>query len=542
MLSRNLARCLSARYKSTSTTVAANEPPKYPQILDLSESAVDKRKREEYRDKINSLNSVEEKLFFQNLNHYYGSECYILREGQLPLGCLPFAKFATRTRNFAVDEKTFLRLIKNNLDETKELLDKIRPFVQEALLFELAGRRSPPSNLIETLNGVLLSNLSMRHQHLLDSTVDFDSRVEAFWLAGNFHPTPELIKIREKKKDELVKENKWKPRPLKVEVDLNETVEHFIQYMSKPVVQLRSKLPLPQLDTKLLNSEDNDLEIERTDFSADHCSPSLQFGLELSRRHGTNLPGFWPGDDNEFGLLSYHLLYDSPDGTNAAMSQAVLNNYSWLHAQAALLGFSTYSELTYPLSNQHIITDGRRFFFSLYQLNTTIVHKKLFSPNTRTNLCVTLPELRLYDTIENNRFVGWNDSVLLVLLSLYLNEPQSREVELKPYVDSRVKLTADIEDDNRRQWLHDQFRHMYSNRPRHMLPYEIFDWEKIYKVDFQTRGLDAKARPFERDQNPTEERKYWDYLPAYVPKKFRPKKKHWMGWRGKRAKTFFPEV
>lgn len=557
MLSRNLWRCVSKRHASTAglTPVAA---PKYPPILDLSERSVKIRERETYADKYNSLDTVEEKLFYKNLQHYYGTRCFLLKEGEFPVDLLPFAKYTTRTRTVEADEKLFHQLLNFNANEAKELVDRIRPYLQEALLFELLGRHRPDdvssgqktAALVERINDILLSSLSMQYPHLLDASVDYSPRVEAFWLAGNFHPSPDLYKEREKKKEALEKENKLRYMvPLEIKVDLEETVEHHIQYVSRPLVALRSKLPLSQLDTALVSGSDSELEKFLAD---DFPCPTLSHGLEEIRRFGTNLPGYWPGDPCEFGLLSYHHLNElnvskvilEQEKKSRLVSQALLNGFSWLHAQASILGFSTFSELTYPLTSQQVMTDGRNFSFSLYQLNTTIMHKLLASPNNRTNLCVTLGAQPLYQDIKANNFVGWNDSVLLNLLAFYLNEPKARDgVDMKPYINPAVPFLSQIEDEDRRQWLHKQFRHMYSNRPRHRLGYEIYDWERIYKIEFETRSQDARMRPFERDQNPTEERKYWDHMPPYVPKKDRenPKKMHWRGWRAKFAKTYYPE-
>ena len=54
--------------------------------------------------------------------------------------------------------------------------------------------------------------------------------------------------------------------------------------------------------------------------------------------------------------------------------------------------------------------------------------------------------------------------------------------------------------------------------------------------------MDAKFRPFELGVDPLEDRKYYDHTPPYIPKKWRPKKKHWTGWRAKFAKTYYPEI
>lgn len=75
----------------------------------------------------------------------------------------------------------------------------------------------------------------------------------------------------------------------------------------------------------------------------------------------------------------------------------------------------------------------------------------------------------------------------------------------------------------------------------HRLPYEIYDWERIYKIAFETRGMDSKQRPYQYDQDPNEDRKYYDHMQTYIPKGFRPQKKDWRGWRSKFAKSYYPD-
>lgn len=127
-------------------------------------------------------------------------------------------------------------------------------------------------------------------------------------------------------------------------------------------------------------------------------------------------------------------------------------------------------------------------------------------------------------------FPGFNDDVLKYLLKFYLNTPQVREgVEMKPYLDVAQKHIADIAEDKRREWLEVEFKHMYSNRPRHVLPYEVYQWERIYKIWHKTRPLEARRRPFELQNVHPMMRRYDEHVPQYIPKKLReigkPKKK-----------------
>jgi len=60
-----------------------------------------------------------------------------------------------------------------------------------------------------------------------------------------------------------------------------------------------------------------------------------------------------------------------------------------------------------------------------------------------------------------------------------------------------------------------------SHRPRHRLVPEIYDWERIYKIEFETRQFEARRRFFERDQDPLNERRLDDHYGPYIRRKDR---------------------
>jgi len=550
-------RSLPSSIVSRSVSSAALDTPKaaYPLIHDLSPRATKARERESLAGKYRKLKTVEEKLFAVNLPRYYGWNSLHLKEGESPYNYLPFVQYSTRSLVNRVDMEGFYKLRGMSLEETGGYVERLRPLLQEALLFELKGKRRPdrvgdelPKSSVELadelaesvfqqINSILLTNLSSDFPHLMEATVDYKPRLEAFWLVGGFHPSEEMIEEREKEKKTLTDEEKKAP------------VEHWIQYLGRPSIQVRSSLPLEILDTDVATAEDDNI----TKIPVANYDPPLTYGIEKKRRFGTNIPGFWPGDKNEFGLLSYHsqshLLGRPPnfgeqDRADTLCAQATLAAFSWLHSQACYQGFNTFEELTYPLVSQNILSDGRNFSFFLYQLNTTLLHSDFPETNPRVNRLFALPEQPLFQELKNNEFVGWNDNVLNALVSFYVNRPSERETStLKPHVDQHQKYLSEIPDDEdeRREWLHKQFRHMYSNRPRHRLEYEIYDWERIYKIKFETRPMEARSRPFERGVNPLEDRKYYEHMHAYIPRKFRPRNKHWTGWRAKFAKTYYPD-
>ena len=107
---------------------------------------------------------------------------------------------------------------------------------------------------------------------------------------------------------------------------------------------------------------------------------------------------------------------------------------------------------------------------------------------------------------------------------------------MKPYLDDVKKHIADISEDKRREWLEAKFKHMYSRRPRHVLPYEIYQWERIYKIRHQTRPFEARRRPFELQNVHPYMRRYDEHVSKYIPKKFREEGKY----KQKFEDTYYP--
>lgn len=174
------------------------------------------------------------------------------------------------------------------------------------------------------------------------------------------------------------------------------------------------------------------------------------FGANCTNLHF--VLGFWPGDKNQFGFLSYHnrghlqkhphmLRLDPTYKQEALDRQAILASFGWLIAQANLLGFTTYNDLTYPLSTQTIITNGQLWSFYAYQLNTIAILGDLVHTNPKRNVCWRTPELKLYEEIRDGKIVGLNDDVLKTLIKFYGNVPEVRVgVDMKPYLSKKEKV------------------------------------------------------------------------------------------------------
>lgn len=185
----------------------------------------------------------------------------------------------------------------------------------------------------QQVNRILSANLSPDYNHLLEAQLDVDPRVEAFWVFGGYEVPRDVAKSRKGFKH--MKEY------------VNDPIDQCIKYTGKPMIHLRHRLPLREI-VSLKEAEDVGLEVP-----IEPLDPrKMGYFPELVR--ATIIPGFWPGDHHEFGILSYlssaHLAGRSEtfnDNTDAAAAQAVLGSFSWLYSQACYQGIERF--LSYSL-------------------------------------------------------------------------------------------------------------------------------------------------------------------------------------------------
>jgi small subunit ribosomal protein S30 len=94
---------------------------------------------EKKKKKIKALKTVEEKLFEINMPRYYGRKCIMLLEDSIPYNSLSFAQHVTRTH---LREFTNLAPYSTDLEEeSNKLLEHVKPWIEEALVFEFKYRR-----------------------------------------------------------------------------------------------------------------------------------------------------------------------------------------------------------------------------------------------------------------------------------------------------------------------------------------------------------------------------------------------------------------
>ncbi len=96
-----------------------------------------------------------------------------------------------------------------------------------------------------------------------------------------------------------------------------------------------------------------------------------------------------------------------------------------------------------------------------------------------------------------------------------------------------------IEDVRRRVWVHDKYRKICARVKRTFRDPEIYDWERIFKIEHRRRVTDAPKRFFEQHLDPINDMTFTQKKAPYVPKKLRPPN---TPKRERLEKRYFPEV
>lgn len=500
------------------------EVAEYPEILDTTFTARKERETMTWQEEVQAAPTVEEKMIKINMPRYYGYKVVELNDARLPYNCLPAIQHYTRTvyESIPVDVKedeklsTYVEAIKGDVQDALELAhdyfsqkypnaSELEPMERERILSQV---------IVEQINRALINSLSADFNHLHEVEIDYNPRHEAFWSVGGIQPPKNVVKAKEGRK--------WQKEMAK------DPVDRLMQYKSSPMLALRHRLQLPTW-----KNESQYVDAEQANKVPRYQYDPRTLGFTTGYQHGTNIAGYWPSNMAGFGCLSIqsragvHIRpqnYGAEDHNEALHAQAIQSSFAWLLAQSNYNGFNTFSELTYPLNTQTIITDGKNWSFYEYQLNTLLMNGRQIDENPRVNYCRGTNELALYQEIDDKgKIIGFNDQVLQHLIQYYTNTPtvQRSANELQPFLDNQFKRIADYAEEDKRAFLEKTFKHMVSNRPRHLALPEIYMWEKLYKIDNKTRPMDARRRYFEVFTNPWQ-RKLDQHQKEYIPRRVRP--------------------
>lgn len=560
-------RCGAAKWVRPQSTVCSKRlssaavsvsQPQYPPIVEETPLAQKLRRKKVWHDWLKSHDTIEEKLFELNMPKYYGWNSVILRDDAVPYNFLPWAQFSTRTHVEVSDNINQLYSDSSLDSKASELASELKSEVENVILFEWIDMRrrhdldfttagtlsdSEVSDLrtrsfVKHLSHVLITGAIDRAKHLNMVTAVPDPRIDAFWFLGGINPSLEKIEER-KRRTKMTNKNVKKQflDPSLVHKPVNEP----IQFYGKPILQVQTRHPLPPVEN-LTDCDPRAAGIPHIPYE-----PPVIY-LEKEYRRATTVPGFWPGEQHSFGMMSFHSTnfldsrsFGPNDNLEAAHSTAILSSFSWLLGQACYQGFSTFHDVTYPLLTQTALTNGKDWSFYLYQLNTTLLHTMNSTENPRCNLCWGSKPMKLFEDVQDGRVIGFNENVLKQIIKMYLLEPKERVgLEMRPYL-SEKPYVADIEYEERRDWLENQYKFITSNRPRVQPKPEVYAWEKIFRIKYNDLPQMNKRAWFMGQQPPPDCRRYDDHPPIYKPNALRTEEDNLYCRKIRRVfRTFYP--
>ena len=94
-----------------------------------------------------------------------------------------------------------------------------------------------------------------------------------------------------------------------------------------------------------------------------------------------------------------------------------------------------FLDVTYPLTTQTLVTDGRRLQLSAFQLNTARLWQSDGANRRRNVLWAGAAPLALYDGVDGGQVRGFSDDALRLLLRALLLAPAERRgVDLRCYL------------------------------------------------------------------------------------------------------------
>ncbi|XP_023334071.1 39S ribosomal protein S30, mitochondrial [Eurytemora carolleeae] len=479
----------------------------------------DEKSAAKARDLVRECDTVEEKMYQINRPKYYGWWSYIMQPDKIPADLLDFTKFSTWThveqglpeyfhnqvldtqaKSILAEVAPLIEMVVRDESQFREIgkyvtNDKIRfseKFANTADSWAAYTKENIFSrNLVKKIHEVLYSHLSSSHPHIRDSVEDYDARNEAFWFRGGIQPDKSMLKKREGTKKMLDKHRARVSYQVKEFGDekVKEPYERALQIKHNSVVQVRHENPLSEFvsrDSALCTN----ISVPIVDYDP-RC-----YGLRTVCQHGTNIPGYWPEEPNQMGLFSYHTRvnvfnHKSLGGHKVIteevereqdISKGILTNFAWCLPQACYLGFSPLTDLTFPLVSQSMNTDGRKWSYFAYQMNTCDLSHNNMSDHTHQNILWSADPVLLYDKVEDGKVFNYNPDSLLPLIKMFLNKPRSREYSMTPYLGKIGKLVNHPDNYQRKRFM-EIIRNQFSNRPKTVQKPEMYLWEKLLLVD-----------------------------------------------------------
>lgn len=113
------------------------ETPEYPPILDMSLEARLRRNRERIHEKIQKLNTIEEKQIALNMPRFYGWQCIMLNEDKVPYNAMPLVQCYTRSHFIPVEKLPDCYL--DTASAADEITKEVRSLIEDAISIESDG-------------------------------------------------------------------------------------------------------------------------------------------------------------------------------------------------------------------------------------------------------------------------------------------------------------------------------------------------------------------------------------------------------------------
>ena len=104
------------------------------------------------------------------------------------------------------------------------------------------------------------------------------------------------------------------------------------------------------------------------------------------------------------------------------LAHGLMTLFAQSTAQTVQYGYHLDEDLVFPLATQGIITDGKKFTFVCFQLNTL----NLGTDMGTWNILWTGPTLKLFERFENGSLCGFNEECVQLFLKFLTNPPSRR--------------------------------------------------------------------------------------------------------------------
>lgn len=487
-----------------------SEEPEYPPLNDASRAGLRRQVRLDWYESLKAKPTAEQKLHDISVK---STHCMAHINNWLPsANSLPFVKYLTRThlinslpvgydiREPESDEKP-------NGDQTNGVLScesKVRQIVldQIALSNHEAGKRQDgcfvtrqvrdgnvkayvSNRLIEQIaNQVKRILVYETNPQLLDYQMDLSPAIRSWWYHSGFEPPNKKLF--------------YVPRK-----DKEGNVNTIFQMDGSSALNMRSEhmiAPIIDMDDTLVN--DTTL-VEKCNYDPKYFGANYKFKWPVA------LPGFWFEETPKYDcphtcflstdclhlrkILAQNFVNQFNDDGDCLAGQAILTAFGWLNSLSMYHGFTPYHEVHYPFTCQVITTDGQRWMFNVYQLNSHTFHRDLGGPK-RNNICWSSGVMKLYEDYQGGNFQGVNNDVISLLVKFMSKQTSAEytgQLNLRPY----------IHDDDRSQEEKDkmrkELRDCYEGRMNKWIATQWFvpEWERIYFRSRVTRHQIFHMKP-----------------------------------------------